>query len=152
MVYPIVALRPAHGLPIAAAVGTWAATYGMGVKVMVARRKYGIKYPKLYAETSDGEAGYKFNCIQRGHQNTLENLPHTLVMCGITSIFYPATGAAFLSLWTLGKVLYFVGYSSGDPTKRHSSGGPISYIGLLGAAGTCCKLAFDLLTSSALAL
>ena len=152
MVFPVLALRPAHGLPIVAGVGTWMSGMWMSGKVMAARKQYGIKYPKLYADASDGEAGHKFNCIQRGHQNTLENMPMILLFTGITSVFYPATGAAFLGIWTVGKVLYFNGYASGDPNARNTQGGPISYIGLLGAIGTCLKIAFDLLTSSSAAM
>jgi len=149
MVVQALALRPAHGLPIAAVVGTWVNLMWMGVKVGLARKQYGIKYPKLYADSSDGDAGHKFNCVQRGHQNTLENLPWALAFCGVTSVFYPATGAAFLGLWNFGRVFYMKGYSTGDPDKRNSGASVISYIGLLGAIGTCCKLAYDLLTSPA---
>ena len=33
-----------------------------------------MKYPLLYA-TGDDENSKTFNCIQRAHQNSLENLP-----------------------------------------------------------------------------
>jgi MAPEG family len=37
--------------------------------------RYGVKYPALYAPGSDDNAN-AFNCVQRGHQNSLEQLPH----------------------------------------------------------------------------
>lgn len=33
--------------------------------------RYGVGYPNLYAESSNKNAN-AFNCIQRGHQNSLE--------------------------------------------------------------------------------
>ena len=35
-----------------------------------ARKKFGIKYPQMYAEQSDKNAN-SFNCVQRAHQNVL---------------------------------------------------------------------------------
>jgi len=40
----------------------------------MARKKYNIQYPKMYAESTDAHHE-AFNCVQRGHQNTLEWLP-----------------------------------------------------------------------------
>ncbi|KAL0018578.1 hypothetical protein WJX79_005354 [Trebouxia sp. C0005] len=33
---------------------------------------YGVGYPNLYAESSNKKNANAFNCIQRGHQNSLE--------------------------------------------------------------------------------
>lgn len=40
----------------------------LAVRVAVARRKYEIKYPAMYAQ-GDSEQAHVFNCIQRAHQS-----------------------------------------------------------------------------------
>jgi hypothetical protein len=53
------------------------------VKQCTVSCRYGVKYPALYAPGSDANAN-AFNCVQRGHQNSLEQLPHFL------SVFAPS--------------------------------------------------------------
>jgi hypothetical protein len=43
--------------------------------VVCARLEFGIKLPNLYADKRDNKNAVLFNCIQRGHQNYVENLP-----------------------------------------------------------------------------
>ncbi|KAF4623124.1 hypothetical protein D9613_002169 [Agrocybe pediades] len=50
---------------------------GQSFLVSKYRKRAGIPYPQLYAEKSEAEASkdaYLFNCAQRAHQNTLENI------------------------------------------------------------------------------
>jgi len=61
---------------------------------------------------------YVFNCVQRAHQNTLENLPILLSTTLITSIKYPIFAASALGLWSLARVGYTLGYATGNPKKR----------------------------------
>ena len=89
-----------------------------------------MKYPLLYAPTEhkDAEA---FNCVQRGHQNSLENLPAhlatTLIVgmrvritsqCGhLSGVFcraepqcamqYPIFAAVTGLIYIIGRILYF---------------------------------------------
>jgi len=73
---------------------------------------YGIAYPKMYAE-GDSEAAFKFNSVQRAHQNLLENLPLLLaVAAAAATAAGPRVAAGLLAVWTLGRVLYFKGYAA----------------------------------------
>lgn len=47
--------------------------------------RYGVKYPALYADSSNPNAN-AFNCVQRGHQNTLEGYPLFLALLFASSI------------------------------------------------------------------
>jgi len=64
---------------------------GLGVNVGRARKKYGIKYPRMYADASDGEDGLYFNCVQRVHQNTLEGFPTFVFLMIFAGIRFPVS-------------------------------------------------------------
>ncbi|KAJ7746193.1 hypothetical protein DFH07DRAFT_1038642 [Mycena maculata] len=90
----------------------------------------GIKYPQLYADKAQMDANPKaivFNCVQRAHQNTLKNLPLLYSMTLITSLKYPILAASLLRTWSLGRVGYTVGYSTGDPKKRSNALSALHY-------------------------
>lgn len=38
-----------------------------------------VKYPNMYADKKENKDADAFNCVQRAHQNTLENIPHFLM-------------------------------------------------------------------------
>ncbi len=50
--------------------------------------RYNVKYPLLYAN-GDDEASKTFNCIQRAHQQSLENLPQAC--CTMLLLSYLST-------------------------------------------------------------
>ncbi len=58
----------------------------MSVKVGQARKKYGVKYPAMYADKASNKDADAFNCVQRGHQNTLENFPALLALLLVTGL------------------------------------------------------------------
>ncbi|KAF8173011.1 hypothetical protein K438DRAFT_1850981 [Mycena galopus ATCC 62051] len=81
----------------------------------------GIKYPRIYADEKEAAANpnaLKFNCAQRAHQNTLEYLPLFYVMTLITALKYPVPAASALGFWSLSRIGYTVGYTTGDQKKR----------------------------------
>ncbi|KAG2145462.1 uncharacterized protein EDB93DRAFT_1151170 [Suillus bovinus] len=91
------------------------------IRIGPARRAAGIPYPQLYAENAqlkENPAALRYNCVQRCHQNTLENIP--LIM--ISRV--------------LARIAYTIGYSTGVPEKRAagSASGSLALMGLLAAA------------------
>ncbi|KAF8167699.1 hypothetical protein B0H34DRAFT_682746 [Crassisporium funariophilum] len=101
------------------------------------RKLSGIKYPQLYAEKAEAAASKDallFNCAQRAHQNTLENVPIVYVTTLLVGAKFPAYAASAVALWSLSRIFYTRGYLSGDPAKRVSvmyGVGTISLLGLL---------------------
>ncbi|EEB99882.1 hypothetical protein MPER_00323, partial [Moniliophthora perniciosa FA553] len=74
-----------------------------------------------YAEKAQEEASFeakKFNCAQRAHQNTLENIPIIWLTTCITAVKYPILAASLSGLWALSRYFYTRGYVTGDPAKR----------------------------------
>ncbi|KAH7434091.1 hypothetical protein KP509_07G100600 [Ceratopteris richardii] len=77
-----------------------------------------------------------FNCYQRAHQNTLESYPAFMSLLILGGLGYPITASVFGMIWVAGRVVYSLGYFSGDPRKRLQ--GAWHMIGLLGLLGTTC--------------
>ncbi|KAJ7093956.1 hypothetical protein B0H15DRAFT_947285 [Mycena belliarum] len=112
-----------------------------------ARKRSGVAYPRAYAEKAEMEANpaaVLFNCAQRAHQNTLENLPIVYVMTLITALQRPMLAASVLGVWVAGRVAYTVGYVTGDAKKRHNLASAIQYPILLGLIGTSVSTIWNL--------
>ena len=115
---PLVSLERGHGLTgivlfaTAVLANAWAP-----YRVMLARKVHGVKYPLLYAPGTD-ENATKFNCIQRAHQNLLENLPTHYILTLLSSVYRPEISAVACAVRLLGFVYYFEGYSTGVPENR----------------------------------
>ena len=135
--------QPASGAVPLAFVLFLVATIVMGGMVGAARRKFNIPYPTMYAiagtpryyalamrpakkgagETAlppdalitEAEA-YGFNCVQRGHQNFVENAPFVLAAL-VGAWPFPIIAAGALVLHLFGRILYMVGYSR-NPASR----------------------------------
>eukprot|EP00884_Botryococcus_braunii_P002283 jgi/Botrbrau1/12055/Bobra.0295s0010.1 len=114
---PVAVLNPDQGAVFAAVGVLGIINQWMSFQVIAARKKYNVPYPRLYAEGASAEAE-SFNCVQRGHQNFLENLPLFLGMQLLLASIYPRTAAGLIVLWAVGRVVYFLGYAKGDPNKR----------------------------------
>ena len=112
---------------------------------MQARKKYGVKYPNLYAPP-----GHKneeaFNCAQRAHQNTVEGMAMFLVELVIVGLFYPLFAASCGGLWSVGRILYGYGYAKNGPDGR-LIGSLISHLGDLPLQIAVFKLTYIAFTT-----
>ena len=128
-----------------ALVGVFFANQYLVVGVMQARKKYGIKYPNLYAPP-----GHKneeaFNCAQRAHQNTVESMPLFLVELVLVGLFYPLFAASCGGLWSVGRILYGYGYKTKGPDGR-LIGSLISHLGDLPLQIAVFKLCYVAFTT-----
>ncbi|CAI7734271.1 unnamed protein product, partial [Closterium sp. NIES-54] len=124
-------LRLGHGAVVLVAVATGIINFWMSAGVMSARKKYNVQYPILYASESHKNAK-EFNCVQRAHQNTLEVLPSFLVFLLISGVAYPWTSTVLGVIFLLGRIGYFLGYSTGRPEARYNGGfWMIGFLGLM---------------------
>ncbi|KAJ7291060.1 hypothetical protein C8J57DRAFT_1163077 [Mycena rebaudengoi] len=112
------------------------------------RRAAKIEYPRAYAEKAEMDkspAAVQFNCAQRAHQNTLENLPIFYTLTLITSIKYPLIAATCLGLFSAARVGYTRGYTTGDPKRRHNFMSVVNYPALLTLLGASVYTVFQLI-------
>ncbi|XP_010675204.2 uncharacterized protein LOC104891240 [Beta vulgaris subsp. vulgaris] len=105
----------------------------MGFKVGAARKKYKVFYPTLYASESENKDAKLFNCVQRGHQNSLEMMPVYFILMILGGMRHPCICTGLGLFYIVARYFYFTGYSSGDPQKRLSIGkyGFLALMGLM---------------------
>ncbi|GBG58867.1 hypothetical protein CBR_g266 [Chara braunii] len=139
-----VALTADFGYVILATAFAILAHQWMGIRVGKARKEYGVNYPVMYANKIDNKNAEKFNCVQRGHQNSLEILPQFFVLFFIASLQFPRTAAVLGAVFVVGRIVYFLGYSTGNP-KARVYGGPLYAPSLLGLLGICIYTAAKLM-------
>ncbi|KAH7533257.1 hypothetical protein FEM48_Zijuj04G0111400 [Ziziphus jujuba var. spinosa] len=97
---------------------------------------YKVFYPTLYASESENKDAKIFNCVQRGHQNSLEMMPMFFVLMVLGGLRHPCATSALGILYVVSRFFYFKGYSTGDPQKRLTLGkyGFLAIFGLMGCA------------------
>ncbi|KAF8605350.1 membrane-associated proteins in eicosanoid and glutathione metabolism [Ceratobasidium sp. AG-I] len=137
-----------YGYVALAAISTGFLTLWQTTYVSAGRKKSGVKYPRLYAEKAEMDQSIeavKYNCAQRAHGNTMEFIPHVLFFVSFLGLRRPILAASLGAAWNFSRVLYTLGYVTGDPAKRNTRGGffgTLAYVGLiLGAAHAGVEMA-----------
>lgn len=102
------------------------------LQVGKARKQYRVFYPTMYALESENKDAKAFNCVQRGHQNTLEFLPTFLVLLLLGGLQYPIIAAVCGAVYSVARVQYFRGYATGSASARYQSGGRFHGFALIG--------------------
>ncbi|CAK5278363.1 unnamed protein product [Mycena citricolor] len=124
---------------------------GQSITVSKHRAAAGIAYPQLYAdkeEASKNPLAHKFNCVQRAHQNTIENIAQVYMMTLVLSLTSPRAAATGLGLWIVSRVAYTVGYASGKPENRNNIFNMGTYLpGLLTLLGGSIYSAYTLVAA-----
>eukprot|EP00892_Ulva_mutabilis_P005412 jgi/Ulvmu1/3242/UM150_0015.1 len=113
----------------------------MAFSVGKARKQFGVKYPDLYATTENcpkEEDAKAFNCIQRGHQNSLEFQPIFLSLLVCAGLKNPVTAAIAGFVTLVGRLIYFTGYSTGVPNNR-LKGSVVALLGTFVILGAVVK-------------
>ncbi|XP_010528606.1 PREDICTED: microsomal glutathione S-transferase 3 [Tarenaya hassleriana] len=107
--------------------------FWMAAQVGRARRRYNVPYPTLYAIESENKDAKRFNCVQRGHQNSLEMMPMFFILMILGGMKHPCISAGLGLLYSVTRFFYFRGYSTGDPQKRLTIGkyGFLAVFGLM---------------------
>ncbi|KAK4274972.1 hypothetical protein QN277_018123 [Acacia crassicarpa] len=90
----------------------------MAFLVGKARKKYKVFYPTLYASESENKDAKLFNCVQRGHQNSLEMMPMFFMLMALGGLNHPCICTALGVVYTVSRYFYFTGYSTGEPENR----------------------------------
>ncbi|GLJ50885.1 hypothetical protein SUGI_1083800 [Cryptomeria japonica] len=86
-------LPPAFGWVVLSALAYIFLNFLMAIQVGKARKSYNVPYPTLYAIESENKDAKKFNCIQRGHQNSLEMMPVFFLLLILGSLQYPVVSS-----------------------------------------------------------
>ena len=76
-----------------------------------------MQYPTMYDNNKP-----LFNAVQRGHQNMLETHYAQLWVMTLAGLHYPTYAALAGAVWSIGRIAYFVGYSTGNPKRRMVGG------------------------------
>ncbi|XP_010243917.1 PREDICTED: microsomal glutathione S-transferase 3-like [Nelumbo nucifera] len=116
----------------------------MAFQVGKARKKYKVFYPTLYALESENKDAKLFNCVQRGHQNSLEMMPMFFVSLLLGGLQYPKISAGLGLLYIVGRYFYFTGYATGVPDNRLKIG-KLSFLAMMGLMISTASLGINLL-------
>ncbi|KAI3912149.1 hypothetical protein MKW92_037358 [Papaver armeniacum] len=87
--------------------------FWMAFQVGKARKKYKVFLPVMYVSESENKDAKLFNCVQRGHQNSLEFMPIFFVLLVLGGLQHPIISASFGIVYAVGRYFYFTGYATG---------------------------------------
>ncbi|XP_075550429.1 glutathione S-transferase 3, mitochondrial-like isoform X2 [Dermacentor variabilis] len=127
-----------YGYVVLVGVGSTLVNTWLSFRVGMARKKYDVKYPAMYSDTS-----IVFNCIQRSHQNFLENYPQFLMTLFLAGFEFPKVAAGAGLVYLVGRIVYAIGYSTGNPSKRMRGG--FQYFGVVTLLGLTVRLGLRML-------
>lgn len=113
-------LPPDYGYVLLALGSTWFANFYLAINVIRARKKYGVKYPDLYADNTNKNAK-AFNCVQRAHQNTLEVWAPISILVALNGFVMPQVSAFCGLMFTVSRIIYGAGYKSSPEGRRVGS-------------------------------
>eukprot|EP01111_Echinosteliopsis_oligospora_P008595 TRINITY_DN243_c0_g1_i1.p1 TRINITY_DN243_c0_g1~~TRINITY_DN243_c0_g1_i1.p1 ORF type:complete len:151 (+),score=39.12 TRINITY_DN243_c0_g1_i1:103-555(+) len=142
----IINLDESYSLVIGSAIATAITLQTLAFRVGKARARLGVQLPSMYADQSVAKVNkdaHVFNCIQRGHQNALETYPQVLFLILAGGLKHPWVAAGAGVAWCVGRLAYANGYATGDPEKRQTPLGVLTYVGLLSALGATVSLALS---------
>merc|ERR1712083_440090 len=106
-------VSPEYGYVVLAGASMIFVNFWKIMRIGKMRKQLGIKYPQMYSDQHP-----LFNCYQRAHQNTLEFVPYFYPVLLTAGLRHPIGAAACGFIFSIGRVIYALGYSSGDPEKR----------------------------------
>ncbi|ESN98716.1 hypothetical protein HELRODRAFT_67163 [Helobdella robusta] len=125
-----------YGYVVLAGIGHVFLNTWLAMKVVNARKKYKIEYPTMYSADNQD-----FNCIQRAHQNTLENYPTYLFLLLVGGLQYPKIVAGTGAFYIVCRIIYAKGYYTGEP-KNRIYGAATSHIAEIVLLGSVVSWAF----------
>merc|ERR1711971_740017 len=134
-------LDPEYGWVLLVAVATYSIEKWMGIKVGGRRKALGVPYPDMYSDKQP-----LFNCYQRAHQNTLENIPTFLSLLFPGGLFSPKWAAVAGFSWVFGRIVYAMGYYTGKPANRLYGFAITKLVGELPLLGMVVALAGNMLS------
>ncbi|KAL9677431.1 hypothetical protein QQ045_005660 [Rhodiola kirilowii] len=106
--------------------------------------RYKVFYPTMYAIESENKDAKLFNCVQRGHQNSLEMMPMYFMLMILGGIKHPFVVAGLGLLYVVSRYFYFTGYATGEPENRLKIG-KFGFLAIMGLMICTISMGFSLI-------